>query len=38
LLLDLKKIPWFAKSARAADQRDLHRPHASLSPSSSTDA
>ncbi len=38
LLLYLKKIPWFAKAARAADQRDLHRPHASLAPSSSTDA
>ncbi len=31
LLLHLKKIPWFAKAARAADQRDLYRPHASLS-------
>lgn len=30
LRLYLKKIPWFAKAARAADQRDLHRPHASL--------
>lgn len=26
----LKKVPWFAKSARGADQRDLYRPHASL--------
>ncbi|AOS43906.1 hypothetical protein Verru16b_00964 [Lacunisphaera limnophila] len=26
----LKKLPWFAKAARAADQRDLYRPHASL--------
>jgi DUF1365 family protein len=26
-----KRVPWFAKSARAADQRDLHHPHASLS-------
>jgi DUF1365 family protein len=26
----LKRLPWFAKSARAADQRDLHRPHTSL--------
>lgn len=30
LRLWLKRIPWFAKAARAADQRDLHRPHASL--------
>lgn len=26
----LKNVPWFAKAARAADQRDLYRPHASL--------
>lgn len=32
LRLYLKKIPWFAKAARAEDQRDLYRPHASLSP------
>ncbi len=25
-----KRVPWFAKAARAADQRDLYRPHASL--------
>lgn len=25
-----KRVPWFAKAARAADQRDLHRPHHSL--------
>ena len=25
-----KNVPWFAKAARAADQRDLYRPHASL--------
>jgi uncharacterized protein len=31
LLLWFKKIPWFAKSARSTDQRDLYRPHASLS-------
>ena len=31
LLLHFKKIPWFAKAARAADQRDLYRPHTSLS-------
>lgn len=29
-LLWLKRVPWFAKAARPADQRDLHRPHASL--------
>jgi uncharacterized protein len=32
LRLYLKKIPWFAKAARPSDQRDLYRPHASLSP------
>ena len=26
----LKNVPWFAKAARGADQRDLYRPHASL--------
>ena len=26
----LKNVPWFAKSARSADQRDLYRPHASI--------
>lgn len=31
LLLYFKKIPWFAKAARASDQRDLYRPHDSLS-------
>lgn len=25
-----KRVPWFAKAARRADQRDLFRPHASL--------
>ena len=30
LLLWLKRIPWFPKAARPTDQRDLHRPHASL--------
>jgi uncharacterized protein len=30
LRLWLKKLPWFAKAARGADQRDLYRPHASL--------
>lgn len=31
-LLWLKRVPWFAKAARPADQRDLYRPHASISP------
>lgn len=35
-LLWLKRIPWFAKSARAADQRALYRPHASLAPAAPT--
>ena len=26
----LKRVPWFAKSARADAQRDLYRPHASI--------
>lgn len=30
LRLWLKNVPWFAKGARATDQRDLYRPHASL--------
>lgn len=30
LRLWLKRIPWFAKAGRAAEQRDLHRPHPSL--------
>ena len=30
LLLYFKKMPWFGKAARAADQRDLYRPHSSL--------
>jgi len=34
LRLWLKRVPWFAKSARAADQRDLFRPHRSLKPAS----
>ncbi len=33
LRLWLKRVPWFAKSARPADQRDLHHPHASLTAS-----
>jgi len=32
LRLWLKRIPWFAKSARAADQRNLFRPHRSIAP------
>ena len=33
----LKRVPWFAKAARSADQRDLYRPHSSLaSPPAST--
>lgn len=32
LRLWVKRVPWFAKSARAADQRDLYHPHASLAP------
>jgi len=39
LRLYLKKIPWFSKAARPADQRDLRRPHASLTHAApSTDA
>lgn len=26
----VKNVPWFAKAARVADQRDLYRPHGSL--------
>jgi DUF1365 family protein len=26
----LKRVPWFAKAARPADQRELYRPHASI--------
>lgn len=33
LLLWWKRVPWFAKAARAADQRNLFRPHRSLQPS-----
>ena len=32
LRLWLKRVPWFAKAARPADQRGLYRPHHSLSP------
>ncbi|TAG32394.1 MAG: DUF1365 domain-containing protein [Verrucomicrobia bacterium] len=30
LRLWAKRVPWFAKSARSTDQRDLHHPHPSL--------
>ncbi|HRI83284.1 MAG TPA: DUF1365 domain-containing protein [Opitutaceae bacterium] len=30
LLLWLKRVPWFTKAGRAAEQRDLYRPHASI--------
>ncbi len=30
LRLWIKRVPWFAKAARASDQRGLHRPHHSL--------
>jgi DUF1365 family protein len=30
LRLWLKRLPWFAKAGRAAEQRDLYRPHDSL--------
>ena len=26
----LKRVPWFAKAARAGDQRELYRPHSSI--------
>jgi DUF1365 family protein len=38
LRLYLKKNPWFAKARRPSDQRDLYRPHSSLTPSRSPDA
>lgn len=31
LRLWLKRVPWFAKAARPGDQRDLYRPHSSIS-------
>jgi hypothetical protein len=34
LLLRLRGVPWFAKAARAPDQRDLYRPHESIATSS----
>jgi hypothetical protein len=36
LRLWLKRVPWYPKAARAADQRELYRPHSSIV--SSTDA
>jgi DUF1365 family protein len=30
LRLWLKRLPWFAKAARAGDQRELYRPHGSI--------
>jgi uncharacterized protein len=38
LRLYLRKVPWFRKANRAADQRDLYRPHSSLSTPSTSDA
>ncbi len=32
LRLYWKKLPWYAKAARPKDQRDLYRPHTSISP------
>ena len=33
LRLWLKRVPWFAKAARASEQRNLYRPHASIASS-----
>lgn len=30
LILRMKRVPWFAKAARAGDQRSLYRPHGSI--------
>lgn len=38
LRLYLKRIPWFRKSARAADQRDLYRPHPSIASAKLSDS
>lgn len=35
-LLWCKRVPWFAKSARSADQRALYRPHSSIVRSATT--
>ena len=37
-LLWLKRVPWFAKAARPADQRGLYRPHTSLVPAATGSA
>ena len=37
-VLWLKRVPWFAKSARAADQRALYRPHSSIARSTAVPA
>lgn len=37
LVLYLKRVPWFRKAARSQDQRDLYRPHSSLSTASPLD-
>lgn len=37
LRLWLKRVPWFAKAARASDQRELYRPHHSILPPVSPD-
>ena len=34
----LKRVPFFAKAARAADQRELYRPHASLAAPAPSDS
>ena len=33
-----KRVPWFAKTARAGEQRDLYRPHRSVAPLRSPNA
>ena len=38
LRLYLKGVPWFGKAARAGQQRDLLRPHSSLTTVKPTDA
>lgn len=35
-LLWFKRVPWFGKAARPADQRALYRPHASIAPTTDT--
>ena len=37
-LLWCRRLPWFAKAARATDQRDLYRPHASIAHSAPSPA